>query len=185
MKIRIILLCCLLVLGGCAELRRMTAEGGGGIIGEPQADRLLSGHDFLACLDETEPLTREELETAIESVEKKLADGRAADTLRFVCLSLHAKADYEQFKHGTMILEQYLQDHPEAGSDLQGFRILIERLDYEIRNKWSSWKTLLNEKKALKAEIVSLQARVEELQKQIDQLKKIEEIIKSREMEHQ
>lgn len=137
---------------------------------------------LLTCLNDTESMMREEIDAEIESAEKRLEYGREEDTLRFICLSLNAHAEYEQFKHGTMVLEQYIQDHPESGSDLQGLRILVDRLDDEIKNKWNSWKTLLDDKKALKAEIVSLQARVEELQKQIEQLKKIEEIIKSREI---
>lgn len=167
-------------------MRQVTGDWGSGISGGQQSDSgLLTGHDLLVCLDETQSMEREVFEAEFASAEKNLEGGREKDIARFICLSLHTQADYEQFKHGTMILEQYLAEQPESGMDLQGLRVLLDRLDYEIRNKWSSWKTLLNDKKALKAEIVSLQARVEELQKQIDQLKKIEEIIKSREMDHQ
>ena len=59
-------------------------------------------------------------------------------------------------------------------------------------NRWSAWKSLLNDKKELKAEVESLRKElkakieslnitVEEQQKQIEQLKNIENIIKSRE----
>ena len=61
-----------------------------------------------------------------------------------------------------------------------GFRILVNRIDEEIMNRWSAWKSLLNDKKELLAEVESLKVRVEEQQKQIERLKNIENIIKSR-----
>ena len=143
--------------------------------------QLISSNALLTCLDDMESIGRKEFDTKYEVAEAGLRLEREVDTLQFVCLSLNAKADYEQFKHGTMILEQYLEEHPDSGKDLQGFLVLVDRLDNAIKNKWTSWKTLLNDKKSLKAEVASLKARVEELQKQIDQLKNIENIIKSRE----
>ena len=59
--------------------------------------------------------------------------------------------------------------------------MLVDRLDEEIVNRWSAWKSLLNDKKELKAKVESLKVTIEEQQKQIDQLKNIENIIKSRE----
>ena len=142
----------------------------------------VSSKDLLSCLDNLQSIGRKEFDAKFDLAEAGLRHGREVDTSRFICLSLNAKADYEQFKYGTMVLEQYLDEHPDSGKDLQGFRILVDRLDHAIRNKWSSWKTLLNDKKALKAEVASLEVRIEDLNKQIEQLKNIENIIKSREI---
>ncbi len=71
---------------------------------------------------------------------------------------------------------KYIVEHPNSPDDIQGFQILVNRLDVEMMTKWSAWKSLLEDKKELMAEI-------EELQKQIEQLKNIENIIKSREPE--
>ena len=62
------------------------------------------------------------------------------------------------------------------------FMAVLPLFYYAIKNKWSSWKTLLNDKKALKAEVQSLNAKIMEMQQQIEQLKKIEDIIESREI---
>ena len=87
----------------------------------------------------------------------------------------------KKFKHGSNVLKQYFVEHPDLGKDLQGIRILIDRLDDEIMNRWSVWKSLLNDKKELNVEVESLKVKIDEQQKQIDQLKNIENIIKSRE----
>ena len=113
--------------------------------------------------------------------EEALKQERKLDMLRFICLSLNEKADYKQFKHGTEAFDQFLVDFPESGDDMHGLRILVNQLDEEILNRWSAWKSLLNDKKELKAEVESLNVKIEEQQKQIEQLKNIENIIKSRE----
>ncbi|MDH3783671.1 MAG: hypothetical protein OES33_13210, partial [Desulfobulbaceae bacterium] len=108
----------------------------------------------------------------------------------FICLSLHAKADYRQFKQGTRVLEQYVTEHPESPSEIKGLQILVDRLDIEIITKWSAWKSLLEENDELKVKVESSRGKLEqnqvligELQNQIEQLKNIENIIKSRETE--
>lgn len=143
---------------------------------------VLTSSALLKCIADMETIGPKKFHTRFERAEVNLEYGRDRDILNFLCLSLNEKADYVQFKHGTLILEQYLDDHPHSGRDLQGFRYLVNRLDSAIVNKWSSWKTLLNDKKALKAEIESQQARIDELQQQIEKLKKIEDIIESREI---
>jgi len=177
----ILLFCCLALLGACSGLKL------GGLEDEDALEEVaiaqsVSSHALLACVDNMESIGRKEFDTKFKLAEAELRRGREVDKLRFICLSLNAEADYEQFKHGTRVLEQYIEEHPNTGKDLQGFRILVNRLDHAIENKWSSWKTLLNDKKALKAKIKSLKARVEELQQQIEQLKDIEEILESREI---
>ena len=126
------------------------------------------------------------------------------DKLRFICLSLHAKADYKQFKQGANNLEQYIAEHPDSSGDIQGLKILVDRLDNEIMSKWSAWKSLLEEKDELKVKVESSRGKIEqnqilmedlqrqheqdqvlieELQTQVEQLKNIENIIKKRETE--
>ena len=135
---------------------------------------------LLVCMYSLETLERKEFNRKFELAEAQLQYGRDEDLQYFICLCLNEKADYEQFKHGTLLLEQYLEEHPYSRTDLHGFLILVNRLDQAIKNKWSSWKTLLNDKKTLKAEVESLQTRINELQQQIEQLKSIEDIIESR-----
>jgi hypothetical protein len=122
--------------------------------------------------------------------EDSLQRGNDLDKLNFICLSLHAKADYRQFKQGTRVLEQYVSEHPESPSEIKGLQILVDRLDIEIITKWSAWKSLLEENDELKVKVESSRGKLEqnqvligELQNQIEQLKNIENIIKSRETE--
>ena len=170
-KRNILLLVCILVLGGCAQFRQYSLEFGD--ISESNVTNYL-----LSCLNDTQDFGPEEFKNNFEMAEKRLPHGKDQDKLRFICLSLHAKADYEQFKKGTKVLEQYIAKQPNSPDDIQGFQILVDRLDVAIMTKWSAWKSLSEDKKELTAE-------VDELQKQIEQLKNIENIIKSRETEQQ
>ena len=180
MKTYIYLFCCLFFLGGCSSLKFTDLSSEDFII-KTDGSPSITSNALLACLNDTESIERKEFDTKFKLAEENLESGQEVDTFNFICLSLNAKADYVQFKHGTMVLEQYMEEHSDSEKDLQGFLIIIDRLDNAIRNKWTSWKTLLNDKKALKADVASLKARVEELQKQIEQLKNIENIIESRE----
>lgn len=136
---------------------------------------------LLSCLSDTQMLERKKFDAKIESAEAALVHGQELDKLYYVCLSLNEKADYKKFKHGLNVLKQYIIDHPDSGKDLQGIRILIDRLDEEIMNRWSAWKSLLNDKKELSSEVESLTVKIKEQLEQIDKLKNIENIIKSRE----
>ena len=184
-KKNLLLLVCLLLLGGCAELRQS-----GSVIGiRPRPN---DTHYILSCLNTIQNLEPEEFAANFKIAEAGLQDGRDQDTLRFICLSLHAKADYNQFKQGITVLEQYITEHPDSPEDIQGLAILLGRLNEEIEQKWSAWKSLLEDKKKLTADIEALQGKlvedqivIMELQKQIEQLKNIENIIKSRETEQQ
>ena len=182
-KRNILLLVCVLLLGGCAELRQHSSESRD--IFEPNVTNYL-----LSCLNNMQDIGPEEFAANLEMVEDGLQRGRDLDKLRFICLSLNAKADYKQFKQGTNVLEQYITEHPSSPDDIQGFQVLVGRLDIAITTKWSAWKSLREDKKELTAEVESLQGMleqdqvlIEELQKQIEQLKNIENIIKSRETE--
>ena len=160
-------------------------SSGSGDIREPNVTNYL-----LSCLNDIQDIGPEEFAANFEMAENGLQRGRDQDKLRFICLSLHAGADYQQFKEGTKVLEQYIAEHPNSPDDIQGFQILVNRLDVEMMTKWSAWKSLLEDKKELIAEVDSLQEKleqdqvlIEELQTQIEQLKNIENIIKSRETE--
>jgi hypothetical protein len=196
-KRNILLLVCVLLVGGCAEL---------GQYGSKSENLLEAGiSDYLlSCLNDTYDLGAEEFTVNFKEAEEGLRTGNDLDELRFVCLSLHARAEYKQFKMGTEVLEQYIVEHPDSPEDIHGFRILVDRLDREIMSKWSAWKSLLEEKDELKVKVESSRGKIEqdevlieelqkeheqdqvlilELQKQIEQLKNIENIIKSRETE--
>ena len=145
---------------------------------------------LLSCLNDMQDIGPEEFAANFEMAENGLQRGRDQDKLRFICLSLHAGANYQQFKDGTKVLEQYIAEHPNSPDYIQGFQILVNQVDVEMTTKWSAWKSLLEDKKELIAEVDSLQEKleqdqvlIEELQTQIEQLKNIENIIKSRETE--
>jgi DNA repair exonuclease SbcCD ATPase subunit len=112
----------------------------------------------------------EEFAANFEMAENGLQRGRDQDKLRFICLSLHAYADYQQFKEGTKVLEQYIAEHPNSPDDILGFQILVNRLDVAMMTKWSAWKSLLEDKKELMAEVESLQKKLEQDQVLIEEL---------------
>jgi hypothetical protein len=187
----ILLFCCLVCLGGCAEFRPndcADAKPLEPIVVYPS----FSSNYLLSCLSDMQTLKRQDFDAQFELAAADLQHAPDRDKLRLICLSLNEKADYKQFKRGRNVLQQYFVDHPDSGADMQGIRLLVDRLDEEIINRWSAWKSLLNDKKELKAEIESLKKElkakieslkvtIEEQQKQIEQLKNIENIIKSRE----
>jgi hypothetical protein len=184
----IILLGLFLLLGGCAELLQHRAEP------ERVEPESLPKADFtnhiLSCLNDTYDIGPEEFAAKFETAEERLQYGRDQDKLRFICLSLHPKAEYKQLKQGTIVLEQYIAKNPDSAGDIQGLQVLLDRLDMEIKTKWSAWKSLQKDNEALTTEVKSLQEKhdkdqvlIEELHKQIEQLKNIENIIKSRETE--
>jgi len=179
-KLTLLIGCLAALTGGCTGLGPHVGEGG--TLLEPLVVfPSFSNNYLMSCLSETENLNQEEFEKEFEEADKGLGNGRDMDSLRLVCLSLNKKADYKQFTRGKKVLEKYFEDHPELGDDMNGFRILVDRLDEEIQNRWSAWKSLLNDKKELTAELESLKVKVEEQQKLIEQLKSIEPIVKSRE----
>ena len=200
-KIYILLFCSIAFLVGCSEWRpydSANVEVLEPIVVYPS----FSSNYLLTCLSDTQVLESKKFDAKFELAEAALVHGRELDKLHFVCLSLNEKADYKKFKHGSSVLEQYFVDHPDSGNDLQGIQILIDRLDEEIMNRWSAWKSLLNDKKELNAEVKSLKVKIDEQQKQlkvktdeqqkqlkvkideqqkqIEQLKNIDNIIKSR-----
>jgi hypothetical protein len=190
------LFCSIACLGGCADFKLNICEnvcenksvndsvnkGEGSKLIEPIVVFPSLGSNYLlSCLVDMHLLERQDFDPKFGISASTLEHGSELDKLRFICLSLNEKADYKQFKHGTKVLDQYIADHIESDAEMQGIRLLISRLDEEITNRWSAWKSLLNNKKELKAKNESLKVTIEEQQKQIEQLKNIENIIKSRE----
>lgn len=172
MKTQILLIGVLAFLSGCAGWKGFEP-----IVAVPS----YSSNYILSCLTDTRSLKQEEFNTQFELAKAELEQGRYLDKLRFVCLGLNDKADYKQFAHGKRVLDQYFEDYQDAGDDMKGLQVLVNRLDEEILNRWSAWKSLLNDKKELKEEVQLLNVTIDAQQKQIEQLKNIENIIKSRE----
>ncbi len=178
---------CLLLLSGCAELtnRRVVA---GGTMDPTIVFRPTDCSYVLSCLEELQSVRSKEFDLHFSAAEKKLGSGDDRDKLRLICLALNRRADYKQFKKGMEVLARYIEEHPESGQDLQGLKILMDRLDQAKINRWIARKKLLDRQEELqagneqlKAELAQAQVRIRELQNQIEQLKNIENIIKNRE----
>lgn len=187
MKTYTILLVCLLVMCGCVQPGQYRVKSDE-ILDPIIVFRSFSSYYILSCLKDTQDMEREAFEAGFGRAEAGLEHGSDLDALRFVCLSLNPNADYKKFQQGVKVYEQYLEEHPDSGIDMEGLHLLLGRLDEEIKNKWSAWRSLLEEKRELQERISSLQGSLEqaelkntELQNQIDQLKDIENIIRRRE----
>lgn len=185
-----IVLAALLLLNGCA-MKDRPQDPPPEVALEPVVVYQSLGTTYLlSCLSDSKNIGRGAFDFSYEAAERDMQEGKDTDRLRFICLSFNEKADQKQFKKGLEALAQYVADHPDSGEDLLGLQVLAERLNQEIINRWGAWKSLLNDKKKLSAEVESLRSSLEaalakndELQQQIEQLKKIEEIIKRREVE--
>jgi len=180
MKKNVLLLVCAVMLSSCCKSGQQQPPPEAAL--EPIIVYQSLGTSYLlSCLNDSKDIGRGEFDFNFEMAEKDLQGGQDMDKLRFICLSFNEKADHKQFKQGLMVLEQYIDEHPDSGEDIHGFQVLADRLNQEILNRWSAWKTLLNDKKKLTAEVESLRVKNDELQNQIEQLKNIDDIIKSRE----
>ena len=166
------------LFGGCAQLKQYL----------PGSETFLQQDDsnyLLSCLKEFEEISTDEFASAYKRAEKMRHTGSDHDTLHFICLSLNAKADYKQFKHGAHLLAQYISEHPDASDRIVGVKILVDQLD----NRRNLTESLVEDKKELNSEIKNLNKKLEqeeklaeELQQQIEQLKNIENIIENREI---
>ena len=184
MKILCAVLGMSMLLAGCVAVQRQAVKQG-----------IAPGTDILSCMQESASLRSREFNEYFQEAESVLDNDRDEDVLRFICLSLHTKASYQQFKEGEKALRDYIKLHPDNSKELQGLLGLVGRLDQAKISRWSHRKKLLDEKEELEAEVASLQARVDtllreheqdmvriqELRNQIEQLKNIENIIKNRE----
>ena len=192
-------ICCLLAVGfvmsGCVAIHRQAGEQGDGVL-PTVVFYSTPGASVLSCLQETASLRSREFNDYFQQSEAQTdSSGRDEDVLRLICLSLHNKASYRQFKKGEKVLRDFIAEHPDKRKELQGMLALVGRLDQAKVTRWSSRKKMLDEKDELEAEVSSLRARIEtlqgeheqdavkiqELRNQIEQLKNIENIIKNRE----
>lgn len=186
MKKIILLLVCAVLLSSCSKKNwQQEAFQDADLV--PEADQPSGASFLLECINDSKNIGRSEFDINFEMATKDLQSGQDIDKLRFICLSFNEKADHKQFKQGMVVLGQYIDEHPDSSEEIHGFQVLAIRLNQEIINRWSAWKTLLNDKKKLTAEVEMLrlsletaQARNDELLQQIEQLKNIDKIIKSR-----
>lgn len=160
------------ILCSCAEMV-LLQRGGSGYV--------------LSCMNETKGISRRDFVVRVRRAGKKLANGNELDQLRFVCLSLNEKADYQLVKKGGEVLAEYLERHPDAREDMLGLSALVKRLGSAEICSQSTRRKLIEEKNKLEKKVDSLtssleqeQIRAKDLKHQIEQLKNIENIIKDR-----
>jgi len=158
------------LLGGCAQVERLPVLDGTETV-EPTVVFEPSPAAFvLSCLEETRSLKRRELDQYYDEARAHI-DGNASDEdrLRFLCLSLHPKADYRQFREGTQLLEQYLNTHPDADTALLGLSQLLQRLDQAKIARWSAVKKLMEEKRDLEEQLEAVTAELQQCRQELEE----------------
>lgn len=144
---------------------------------------------LLRCIHAEQKLSPKMFKQAFAQAENRIKEDKSDEaTLRFICLSLHARANSMQFRMGMQRLIQYIQTHPDMAPGLSGLQYLMQWINKERISGWSKntktsmeIKGLLERNEQLELESEQNQARIQELLNQIDQLKNIENIIKNRE----
>lgn len=145
---------------------------------------------LLSCVNELQGLKKKKFNHFLEESASRLKGGGDKDTLRFICMSMHSKAGYKQARKGEKLLQQYIDEHPDASGDMKGLLALFSRLNQSRGSLLSGndSKKIIAERDNLAKDVEDLQlvikrdqGRIQELQSQIDQLKNIENIIKNRE----
>jgi hypothetical protein len=187
MKNGLMLVVILLLIGGCVQVGQDNGFPPPTV--SPTVVFVPSDSSYLlSCVSELQGLKQKDFDRYSVEAASRLEQGDDRDTLRFICLNLHHRADYKQFKRGEKLLRQYIEEHPDASNDMQGLLVLSVRLEQAMVNRWTDRKKLLDEGDELAAQVETLQLqtkqdqeRIQELQSQIDQLKNIENIIKNRE----
>ncbi len=186
MKYIVLFIALLLLSVGCVPL----SQSGGGVKNvEPVVIFKPSPTSYLLnCINDLQGMNQRSFNRNYKEVSGRVAGGTDQDTLQMICLSVSSRAGYKQFKQGKKLLRQYLAEHPDASTDLNGLQALIDRLDQARINRWAAYRRLLEEKEGLSAEVEELRlevrqdkGKIDELKNQIDQLKNIENIIKNRE----
>jgi hypothetical protein len=186
-----ILILCSCMLFGCSQFNgRPSGHTTATIVFRPS-----DCETILSCLNSRHKLSRKELKAATKTASQQYDQNpNASNTLELICLSLHPQAGFRQFRSGLKLLDQYIKDHPDTVSGLQGLRYLFQRLNQERAARWRQSMKTSDEKEILAIENKELterndrleqtveqdQTRIEELRQQIDQLKNIETIIKNR-----
>lgn len=183
----VLLVGCLFIAGGCVQMDGQNKTSVLAVAPTVVFEKSDSSY-LLACINELQELKEKNFERYYREAESRLEEGDDLDALRYICLSLHSKADYKQLRKGEKLFRQFIDEHPDALDDMQGLLVLFNRLDQAMVNRSADRKQLLNERDRLAAEVEALQlqvkrdqGRIKELQGQINQLKNIENIIKNRE----
>ena len=187
MKNGLVLVVILLLIGGCVQVGQDNGSPPSAV--SPTVVFVPSDSSYLlACVSELQGLKQKDFDHYSVEAANRLEEGDDRDTLRFICLNLHHRADYKQFIQGEKLLRRYIEEHPDRSDDMQGLIILLGQLEQARVNHWTDRKKLHDERDELAAQIETLQLqtkqdqeRIQELQSQIDQLKNIESIIKNRE----
>ncbi|NPA94323.1 MAG: hypothetical protein GXO58_02710, partial [Thermodesulfobacteria bacterium] len=86
-----------MLLTGCVAVHRQVGKQDAGIM-PTVVFHATPAASILSCLQETASLRSREFNKYFHEIESGLNNGRDEDTLRFICLSLHTKASYRQFK---------------------------------------------------------------------------------------
>lgn len=158
-----------------------------------------NSNNLLACIQETETLSKRERNMLLNELTEKTGPGNkfsSNDQLRYICLSFHELATKKQREEGIKYLCDFLYKHPHERNSLEGILLLAERIDHQTTHYTGQNKSLKNKNSALQKEKKSLEdqvstlkkqntvdkKRIDELEKQIEQLKNIENIIKNREL---
>lgn len=189
-----IFVCWALILGGCVATNRQTV-GTNEQLEPTVVFRPAAGSYILSCLEDLSSTRSKEFNGYFQAAQGQLEGGNDEDKLRFICLSLSVKANYQQFKQGMAVLDKYIEEHPDSREEMLGLQGLVTRLDQAKIARWSGRKKLLDEKEELEGEVTALReemktirteseqdkVRIQELRNQIEQLKNIENIIKNRE----
>ncbi len=187
MKNGLVLVVILLLIGGCVQVGQDTGSLPPDV--SPTVVFVPSDSSYLlACVSELQGLKQKDFDRYSVEAAIRLKEGDDQDTLQFICLTLHQRADYKQFKRGEKLLRRYIEEHSDTSDDMQGLIILLGQLEQAKVNHWTDRKKLLGEHDELAAQVETLQLQTEqdqkqiqELQSQIDQLKNIENILKNRE----
>lgn len=179
-----------IVMGGCAELTG--TQNRSDHLNPAVVFRSTSAGTILSCINEADALSKSEFKQLYEEASQLTEQGEDNITLRLICLGMHPRASYEQFKESISLLAAYSESHPDDREELQGLSMLLDELNQAKITKWAEYDNMVAEQKNLEDEVTRLktemdtareddQARIQELQEQIEQLKNIEKIIKNRE----
>ena len=173
-----------LVVSGCVVETRQTTRHNSNDAGRQQCDSAV----VLSCLRDLKGIKTRAFRAEVSRAAKALATGGDEARLRFICVSLHPRANYTQFRQGVDELKRYIDEHPEREREMAGLLGLVDRLDQAKIKRWSVRKKLLRENERLEDRLAEMeqahkedQVRLQALRRQIEQLKNIENIIKNRE----
>lgn len=183
----LVLVVFLLLIGGCVQVGQDIGSPPSAI--SPTVVFVPSDSSYLlACVNELQGLKQNDFDRYSGEAAIRLEGGDDKDTLQYICLTLHQRADYKLFKQGEKLLRRYIKEHPDTSDSMQGLLVLLKQLEEAMVKRSTDRKKLLDERGEQAEQVETLllqtkqdQERIQELQSQIDELKNIENIIKNRE----